>query len=162
MFYVYQLVDPRSRLPFYVGKGKGTRAWSHAAAARRGKSTGNPRKDALIADLLSSGMEPTIVIVAKYQDQAEAFAHEIELISASVGLFNIRKGGEGWGLSLEEAERRLAARRDEKNIAFLSGWLSMAEKWPNGCTVHGHRNGDLLGAEYMRIVRELVSHANAA
>lgn len=163
VFYVYQLIDPRNSLPFYVGKGKGLRAWSHSKAVRAGKSSGNLKKDQLISELFAAGLDPIVRIVAEYEDQADAFDHEIEMISTISGLLNILKGGQGWALSPEEAQRRAAARTvrlaDEKmakDKAYLANWLCMAEKWPNGCTVPGLENGDALGDEFMRNVKELV------
>ena len=38
-YYVYRLVDPRTGLTFYVGKGKGNRVFSHAAGAIRFSKT---------------------------------------------------------------------------------------------------------------------------
>jgi hypothetical protein len=29
MYYVYELIDPRNNMPFYIGKGKGRRAKTH-------------------------------------------------------------------------------------------------------------------------------------
>lgn len=34
-YYVYELIDPRNKLPFYVGKGRGNRMYSHVAEAKR-------------------------------------------------------------------------------------------------------------------------------
>lgn len=42
--YVYVLVDPRNRRPFYVGKGTGERFWSHGDAA------GQPIEASLLSD----------------------------------------------------------------------------------------------------------------
>lgn len=164
MFYVYQLIDPRDSLPFYVGKGKLRRAWAHSKAVRAGKSSGNLKKDHRISELFAVGLEPVVRIVAEYDDQADAFEHEIELIATTAGLLNILRGGQGWALSFEEAQRRalarkerIAAKRADEGRVYLENWLAMAEKWPNGCTIPNHRNGDAMGAEFMRIVRELVS-----
>jgi hypothetical protein len=44
MFYVYELIDPRDGKVFYVGKGKGERAWQHEIDVRRGDQGRNPKK----------------------------------------------------------------------------------------------------------------------
>jgi hypothetical protein len=43
--YVYQLVDPRTNKPFYIGEGKEQRAWSHLAFK---SGCVNPHKDRII------------------------------------------------------------------------------------------------------------------
>lgn len=89
---------------------------------------------------------------------------EARVTAAKARLTNILKGGQGWGLTREEAANRtlaraerLAAKKNIKNVTYLSKWLEMAEKWPNGCTIPNHRNGDAMGDEFMTIVRELVA-----
>lgn len=85
-FYVYGLVDPRTDTIFYIGKGKGNRTWQHADRVRCGRSSGNARKDEVIAQLHAEGLEPSVKIIAEYDDQADAFEHEIELIAQTPGL----------------------------------------------------------------------------
>ena len=42
MFYVYNLIDPRDKSVFYVGKGKGNRMYKHEQYMINGKySNGN-------------------------------------------------------------------------------------------------------------------------
>lgn len=163
MFYVYKLIDPRDSQPFYIGKGKLLRAWAHTKAVRAGKSSGNLKKDQRISALFAAGLEPVVSIIAEYEDQSDAFEHEIELIATTAGLLNILKGGQGWALSVEEGQRRAVARaqrisdkRMAKDREYLRGWLGMAEKWPNGFTFPNLVNGDAKGSEFIRIVRELV------
>jgi uncharacterized protein len=38
MYYVYELIDPRVNLPFYVGKGKDKRVYFHLSEQSRAKS----------------------------------------------------------------------------------------------------------------------------
>jgi LEM-3-like GIY-YIG domain/NUMOD3 motif len=59
-YYVYEYVDPRNNLPFYIGKGKGNRCFSHLEGARFGFDTGNSLKDRKIKKILSLGLEPKI------------------------------------------------------------------------------------------------------
>lgn len=164
MFYVYQLIDPRTSQPFYVGKGKNLRAWSHTKAVKRGKSSGNIRKDAFIAEILAFGKEPKVAIVANYDDEDMAYDHEIDLIASTTGLLNIRKGGAGFRISPAEYERRSIIRdikaRHRKSIktrSYLQGWYSRVSKWPNGVTFPTLKNGDALADELLAFVREMLS-----
>ena len=74
MYYVYQLVDPRNGLPFYVGKGKGTRFESHLQDKPDSR---NKYKENKIASIRNDGFEPEIVYVAENIID-ETLAYEIE------------------------------------------------------------------------------------
>jgi hypothetical protein len=66
MYYVYELIDPRVNLPFYVGKGKDNRVYFHLSEKSRAKSD-NQRKFNKIQKIRECGYEPEIKIV-KYFD----------------------------------------------------------------------------------------------
>ena len=110
-FYVYALCDPRKpgefsygnlrfgHKPFYVGKGKGRRAWRHQFYLQKND---NPYKDRIIRKLLSIGNHPEVVILKSGIEESEAFALEREAIGLigrsnfSTGpLANLSEGGEG-------------------------------------------------------------------
>lgn len=163
-FYVYELIDPRDGSIFYVGKGKAGRAWQHEADVRSGRPPKNWRKHRRIEEILSAGVSVEVRIVAYYEDEAEAYSHEVELIASLSGLTNIAAGGRGgWSLTKEEAMRRLELRparlaraKMVKDRKWLSSWLSMADKW-GAVTVHGMDNGDEVGRDFVRMVRGIVS-----
>lgn len=56
-FYVYLYVDPRNRLPFYVGKGCRTRVLAHL------KDRSEKRKNQIIAEIRREGLEPILEIL---------------------------------------------------------------------------------------------------
>ena len=56
-YYVYQLVDPRNGLPFYVGKGTGDRAYQHTKFKDGNQ---NPYKERKIKNILKAGLEPLV------------------------------------------------------------------------------------------------------
>jgi hypothetical protein len=78
VFYVYALKDPRSNpaLPFYVGKGAGTRAWDHELRADESA------KGKRIREIQAAGLEVLTVKLVEDLSEAEALRIEAELISA--------------------------------------------------------------------------------
>jgi len=78
MYYVYQIVDPRTNQPFYVGKGTGTRAQQHLWDISREH---NKYKDNKIAAIRAEGLEPRIEFIAEdIVDETLAYNIEEELI----------------------------------------------------------------------------------
>ena len=77
-FYVYAIKDTRSSpaKPFYIGKGAGSRAFDHLV------SPDNTRKYKRIKDILDSGKEPLIAILAEDLTESQALRLEAELIAA--------------------------------------------------------------------------------
>jgi hypothetical protein len=80
MYYVYVLKDPRTDLPFYVGKGQGTRAYDHLNKNMQGKNTENPFKDHVIRQILAEGLLPDIEYVYHTDDEDDAYDYEAKLI----------------------------------------------------------------------------------
>lgn len=78
VYFVYQLVDPLTNLPFYIGKGKNDRAKSHLWGQSK---TNNPRKDQKINELRSKGQEPIIQYLYKNLTNKEAYFLEENLIA---------------------------------------------------------------------------------
>ena len=100
MFYVYVYRDPRplkANQPVYVGKGSGDRDLSHWSKGSHNK----PFQD-FISHLKLRGHVALCERVLQTEDEAEAFAKEVELIALygrrNLGtgtLFNLTDGGEG-------------------------------------------------------------------
>lgn len=76
-YYVYKLVDPRTNLPFYIGKGKDDRAFTHL---KNNSKTCNPRKDNIINEIYSANLEPVVDIFLKNLDEETAYKLEEEII----------------------------------------------------------------------------------
>ena len=84
-YYVYQLVDPRTNSPFYIGEGKGKRAWSHLKFA---SGCNNPHKDRIIKKIQSLGLEVIVIIVKSNLTKTESVRYEKQLIE-EIGLENL-------------------------------------------------------------------------
>lgn len=102
MYYVYVLSNPLTSIPFYVGVGKQNRCsripreQQHIVDAirlREGKKLFRPNKHKLytILNILDSGKEVDIKIVAMYELEKDAFNEEIRLI-AQYGRKDLGKG----------------------------------------------------------------------
>jgi hypothetical protein len=76
MHYVYALIDPVNKLPFYIGKGKNKRAWSHL----KGHANYNEDKLNYIDNIRLLGHEPDVVVVKDGLSNHESLEWERDLI----------------------------------------------------------------------------------
>jgi len=79
MYYVYELIDPRVNLPFYVGKGKDDRVYFHLSEKSRAKSD-NKRKFNKIQKIKKDGYNPEVKIVKYFDNEEDAYDYEENLI----------------------------------------------------------------------------------
>ena len=113
MYYTYVHCDQNGK-PFYVGKGKGMRAWSHRGRNRWWKSIVEKR-----------GLH--VGFLAKDIDEELAFLCEQEAISAfkmrGEILCNMTDGGEGSSgfVQTEQAKEKLRMERSGKKRPEISG-----------------------------------------
>lgn len=76
-FYVYALIDPRTFVPFYVGKGRGERFTSHGYEAMydsefdREDKSAESQKISKIREIRDEGLEPEIWIIRHGMSSAE-------------------------------------------------------------------------------------------
>ena len=87
-YYVYIYSDPDTKIPFYIGKGKGNRCFNHLFL------NNDSEKVARIQEILSPGKEPIIEILVHGVDEETALKVEaaaIDLIGIE-NLTNIQKG----------------------------------------------------------------------
>ena len=75
--YIYQLVDPATRLPFYIGKGHGQRVFSHESEARNGLKSD---KCELIRAIWKRGETVHREILMYFDSEKLALKYEARLI----------------------------------------------------------------------------------
>lgn len=93
-FYVYELVDPRDGLTFYVGKGQRDRIAAHEKQALKGVCSPKCNK---IRDIWDEGFEVKRTIVAHFQCENTAYAFEESRI-AEYGLESLTNLAAGGGV----------------------------------------------------------------
>jgi hypothetical protein len=76
MYYVYGLIDSRTNLPFYIGKGKGDR-WKYHYSNKCFEKEISTKKVDMIKELKSLGYEPSVIFYAQNIDD-EHIAYDIE------------------------------------------------------------------------------------
>ena len=95
--YVYMLIDPETRLPFYIGEGQGNRVFDHVNSVLNNCECNEPKRDK-IREILDKGMDVQHVIVRHGMTINEAYDVEASLIDAfryclaDEGLTNLVEG----------------------------------------------------------------------
>lgn len=81
-YYVYALIDPRDKKPFYVGKGKDNRVFDHLECAL--DSPKESDKYERIRDIVNNDLSVTHVIIKHGLTEKSAFQIESSLIDYSI------------------------------------------------------------------------------
>jgi len=91
MYYIYHYIDPRTNLPFYVGKGTGERLYDHLYETEDNNE--NRHKFYKIQFLKNNGLEPIIVkVIENITDKDLAYKLETEEI-IKYGRIGFEEGG---------------------------------------------------------------------
>ena len=110
MYYVYKLNDPRSKLPFYIGKGKGYRMMDHVYTVKNNLTYRSKNKHLYnkISQILSEGLDVICLKILETDNEQVALNYEKEII-AEIGLqnlTNLTNGGEGHSRVLTEEHKK--------------------------------------------------------
>ena len=122
-YYVYGLIDPRSKQIFYIGKGTKNRVFNHEKESLS-SSDSEKLKLKTILDIKEDGFEVEKIIINSNLSEEEVFAAEASLINAfnyvnNVGLTNIVAGHHSKeALSVDEYERIYGAVLLDEKILY--------------------------------------------
>lgn len=137
IYYVYKLIDPTTKIPFYVGKGKDNRAYSHL---KKNSKTNNPRKDKKIQEIYNQGLEPIVEIFFKTENEKDAYKVEESTI-ISLGRIGIDDNGTLTNISLhsqppsQKGKKRVFTEEHKKNLSkALKGKKKSKPGWNKGLT----------------------------
>ena len=94
-YYVYELIDPRNNIPFYIGKGSGDRIYYHIRCVKRGITSCNYYKESVINEIFDAGLDIIHKKIYESYDEKKCYEKEMRVIN-KIGLknlTNIQKGG---------------------------------------------------------------------
>lgn len=134
--YVYELINPETNQPFYVGKGRDNRAMKHISLRKNKQmSKANPHKTNTINQIISRGGKVIVNIVSTHITEDEAFTCEMQLVERygrqcnNTGILtNITRGGDGAtrdGLPVDQytlTGEHIRTWTNAKEAARANGW----------------------------------------
>ena len=94
-YYVYTLTDPRDLKVFYIGKGTANRSYAHTHSLTTADGQGDTPKAQRVREILEADEQVVVSIVKRFEDEADAYQYETDLINATDGLTNSTGGGGG-------------------------------------------------------------------
>lgn len=160
-YLVYQLIDPRDGLPFYIGFAKDPqRPYNHLKEYNRWQKgyklkTPNYHKLGRIKDILAEGFDYTVQIVCTFDTADAAYDKEVELIAhygrSDLGtgiLTNMSAGGKGLINPNDEVREAIRAKnkrplKEKWSQESLSNWYEImtekmqSEEYKNNLRVWG-------------------------
>jgi uncharacterized protein len=130
-FYVYLYIDPRDSKPFYIGKGKGNRVFSHC------RDTRECEKLRVIRELRKLHLDPVLEILKYGLTEEEAFSVEstaIDLLDVSTLTNDVRGHGSRHGTRgrVEDIAASLSA--DPVRIEHSAILINIARAFRYGMT----------------------------
>jgi len=125
IYYVYIYLDPRTNIPFYVGKGKGNRFKSHLIEKKN--YTTNKRKYEKIQELNFYNLTPTIIFYASNLDEQVAYNIEAELIKR-YGRLDLDDGGVLTNICLSNDPPNTTGSKRSKETKLLMSLRQMGNK----------------------------------
>lgn len=119
-FYVYRLTDPRTNLPFYIGKGCDYRCYKHLTETA--ENTENYKKYCYIQGLRNKGYEPIVEKIKEHMSESDAYDLETELIQ-QYGRIDIDLNGILTNICLDNRPPRTkwTDERRKKTSEFMKG-----------------------------------------
>lgn len=89
MYYVYQLIDPRTNIVFYIGKGKSNRMYVHENYVKNGKiPNGNKKLFDKIKEIKDLGLNIVYSKILETDDEGSAYQYENQVIN-EIGIENL-------------------------------------------------------------------------
>lgn len=141
MYYVYELIDPRNGLPFYVGKGCGGRVHEHERFAKRGDRA--PRYQR-IREIWADGHKVGHRVVRRFRNEDRAYEYEAAHI-AKIGLEKLTNVAPGGRMNVGDPEdmRDREAARSLLVIAWKTNNFTEKRRWWFGQKWHDLPNSFL-------------------
>lgn len=127
-YYVYLILAPDTRVPFYIGKGKGNRVFHHL------KDKSDTNKVQKIADLAEVGKEPIIEILKFGLTEEQALLVEATAIDL-IGLNNLTNAVRGHGSSygtrakIEDLKIELHEKDDDFDFNEPGLLIKISRRW---------------------------------
>jgi hypothetical protein len=129
VWYVYELIDPRTDMVFYVGKGARNRLDAHENEAKSGINSYKCNK---IRSIWEDGHQIVKRKVAQFWDETAAYEHEAERI-AEIGLANLTNvlpGGAPEALLADDREKARQTQKEKARPWTSDVAMTIVRNWP--------------------------------